>query len=218
MSLSVEYENLHDAQMRLQGTVVLYDGEPVYITGINQVGPDDPKGDIFRVYASPLPYKPARGVMEAEGFRKFISSKKFDMAPFPMGFMNLNGVAYYCSRLPRRQQRQGLSNGTFSCIGVGMPDVPALRFENTIDKQPFVDCIKGKYPGFKDAIREIERGNANGMAFDRSFAVVTDIEMPELMYLFHKKEKVGFIMNDVLKLSKAGKCLTEALREVGVKC
>jgi hypothetical protein len=215
LSLAIQYENLNDAQMRLANTIVLYDGDPVYITQVGMKEEGDPKDDTFRVYASPLPYAAHRG---AKGeMRKFISSKKFDMAPFEMGFMNLNGVAYYCSRLPRRQQRQGLSSGTFSCIPVGAPHVGALRLENVIAQQEFVDCIKGKHPSYADAVRLIERGEAGSVAFARCFALVQDVDMPELVFLYHKKEKVGFLMGDTLKLSKAGKCLREALREAGVR-
>jgi hypothetical protein len=106
LSLSIAYENVHDASARLQSSVVLYDGEPVYITNVREAGVGDPKGDIFRVYASPLPYR--ANLAEAEGMRKFISSKKFDLAPFPMGFMNWNRRVFYLSRLPRKQNKQGL--------------------------------------------------------------------------------------------------------------
>jgi hypothetical protein len=216
MSLSVPYENLGDAQMRLQGTIVLYDGEPVYITDVREVGPGDPKGDIFRVYASPLPYDP--GIRRAEEMRKFISSKKFDLAPFPMGFMNFQGNVFYCTRLARRQQRQGLSAGTLSALPVGNPTVGAHRFETLISVPEFLDCIKGRYPTVAEATRQIEEAGATGIAFSRSFCLVKDNDIPELIYLFHKKEKVGFIMEGRLMLSKKGKCLKESLNEVGVKC
>lgn len=223
MSLSIEYENIEQANMRLQGTVVKYDGEPVYVTNVGQVGLNDPKPNIYRVYAAKLPYNGREAIEEQ---RKFISSKKFDLAPFPMGFMNKDGVTYYCHRLPRKQQRQGLSNGTFSALEAGTAGVGAglafkgdnkLRLEFVIEMQEFVDCIKGKYPSFEIATKQIEDG-ARGVGFSRCFALVRDEELPELVYLYHKREKVGFIMDGHLNLTKAGKCLRESLREVGVKC
>jgi hypothetical protein len=216
MSLSIQYENVHDAQMRLQNTVILYDGEPVWISEVGQVGAGDPKGDIFRVYIRPLP------INGKEAERKFISSKKFDLAPFPMGFMNKNGNVYYCSRLPRRQQRQGLSNQTFACSLIDGSSVERPRrefnLENLVSDQCFLDCIKGKYPNVAEATRQIEEGNIQGVAFHRCFAIIRDAELSELIYLYHKREKVGFIMNGQLKLSKKGNCLKEALNEVGVRC
>jgi hypothetical protein len=216
MSLAIDYENVHDAQMRLQGTVVLYAGEPVYITEVGAVGPGDPKGDVFRVYASPIPMKPHD--MDKGKMRKFISSKKFDLAPFPMGFMNYKGSAYYCSRLPRRQQRQGLSNGTFQAMPVGNRGLPVLRLEDVIYQEDFYNCIKGKYPPFDEACKRIALGAEASVAFHRSFALIRDEELSELVYLYHKKDKVGFLLGDMLKLSKAGKCLVEVLKEANVRC
>jgi hypothetical protein len=212
MSLAIPYENVADAQMRLQGTVVLYENHPVFIREVAAVGQGDPKEDIFRVYIQQLPLDRQR---DAE--RKFISSKKFDMAPFPMGFLNYQGNVYYASRVPRRQQRQGLSEGTFSCNPTGV-SLPPLPFGTATGLPEFVDMVEGRYPSFNDAVRQIEHGEAGGVAFSRSFAIVADSEMPDLAYLYFKKDRVGFLMEERLKLSKQGKCLSEQLREAGVQC
>lgn len=218
MSLSIPYENVGDAQMRLQGSVVLYDGEPVYIREVTQVGAGDPKGDVFRVYAEPLPLTSRERNREDE-FRKFISSKKFDMAPFPMGFMNWNGDAVYIHRRARRQQRQGFSEGTFGADFVSQnPNGTGINFGTCVKSKEFVDCIKGKYPSVSDATKIIMNDKARSVAFSRTFALVRDLELVDLIYLYHKQEKVGFITGDALKLSKVGQCLKESLREVGVKC
>jgi hypothetical protein len=220
MSLSIAYENVNDAQMRLVGTVVLYDGEPVYITDIRQKGEGDPKGDIFRVYAEPLPYK-GRG--QSEQMRKFISSKKFDMAPFPMGFMNRGGEATYLHRSAKKQQKQGLSNATLSVINLSAIQTlvkggGAVRFEHLITYQEFLDCIKGKYPSIKEATELVSSGKAESVAFSRAFALCRDPSLEGLIYLFHKQDKVGFIMDGKLKLNKAARCLKESLQEVGIQC
>jgi hypothetical protein len=258
MSLSIPYENLNDAQMRLQNTVVLYDGEPVYIQEIGQVGPGDPKEDIFRVYAYPLPYKPAGVLPKAfkirhagmeqwhiaidnegnpvrvkpprppapepkpeddgqAGFRKFISSKKFDLAPFPMGFLNDEGKVFYCHRRPRRQQRQGLSGETFIGEAVDSGE-PPLQFGEVVGSSEFLDCIKGNYPRYDLAYQMVKGDGLNAVAFARNFALIRDKDMEELIYLYHKKEKVGFIVNGLVSLSKKGNCLRESLREEGVQC
>lgn len=216
MSLSVPYENIHDAQMRLQNTVVLYDGEPVWITEVAERGDGDPKDDIFRVYAHPIPMKAREPKAQ---MRKFISSKKFDMAPFPMGFLNKDGQVYYCTRLPRRQQRQGLSNGTFSCTLVpAQLQIAIPRLEQLVVAPEFYACIKGLYPEYDEAVKEIERGNASSVAFHRQFALVSDPELEELLYLYHKKDKVGFMMDGKIKLTHKGRCLKEALQEIKVPC
>lgn len=225
MSLSIQYESVADAQMRLSNTVVLYDNDPVYITGVCAVGPGDPKPDIFRVYARPLPYLVhQRGAMlrpfgkdEDEQIRKFISSRKFDLAPFPMGFVNKDGHAKYTSRAPRRQQKQGLSEGTFTSR-VLTPYAQPLDFGTAISSQEFVDCIKGKYPSVQEATEMLKDDDVKSVAFCRTFALAKDNDLDDLIYLYHKTEKVGFILEQQLKLAKLAGCLKEALREVGVKC
>jgi len=216
MSLSIPYENIHDAQMRLSGTVVLYDGDPVYIRDIGQKDPGDPKDDVFRVYAEKLPRTGRDNLAE---MRKFISSKKFDMAPFPMGFINRGGYAYYATRTPRRQQKQGLSEGTFFTTVPGFENEKAgLSFGNAVQSREFVDCIKGVYPSMEDAVKSIISGEAKSVGISRTYALVGDRSLDGLIYLYHKSEKVGFILDGTLKLSKSAVCLKESLREVGIKC
>lgn len=215
MSLSIQYESVNDANMRLSGTIVLYDGKPVFIREVGAIGEGEGKnGDIYRVYINELPIK--RG---AQTERKFISSKKFDLAPFPMGFMNTEaGKAVYLSRAPRRQQKQGLSEATLSQYAVGdLTGARVVRFADLTNSQPFVDCINGKYPSVAEATQLVKDG-ADSVAFSRCFAIARDSSLPELIYLYHKKDKVGFIMDGKLKLSAKGRCLRESLNEVGVRC
>jgi hypothetical protein len=225
MSLSIQYESVADAQMRLQNTIVLYDKAPVYITKIGNVGPGDPKPDTFRVYAFPLPYNkkdrvaldPFADEENQKQLRKFISSKKFDLAPFPMGFVNRDGQVYYTSRAPRRQQKQGLSEGTFTVRSL-LPGGRPFGFMDAFSSQEFADCVNGKYPSLEEATEMLKQEEIRAVAFCRTFALVKDPELEDLIYLYHKEVKVGFILEDQLKLTKIAQCLKEALREVGVKC
>jgi hypothetical protein len=203
--------------MRLSGTVVLYDGKPVYIREVGALrdAAEGKNGDIYRVYIKELPIKSGD---DRDYERKFISSKKFDLAPFPMGFMNHEGKAVYLSRAPRRQQKQGLSEQTLSCYNVGEAAAGnVLRFANLTSNQAFVDCVMNKYPTVQEATRMVEQG-ADSAAFSRCFAIARDKSLPELIYLYHKNDKVGFIMDGTLKLSAKGRCLRESLNEVGVRC
>ena len=216
MSLSIPYESVNDANMRLGNTIVLYDGKPVYVREVGAIGEGEGKnGDIFRVYVKELPLTAEdRGNYD----RKFISSKKFDLAPFPMGFMNHNGKAIYLSRAPKKQQRQGLSEGTLSSYTLGdTTGSRAVRFNDLLRMTEFTDCISNKYPNVREATRLVEAG-ADSVAFSRVFAIARDASLPELIYLYHKKDKVGFIMDGNLKLSARGRCLRESLNEAGVRC
>lgn len=224
MSLSVQYETLEEAEMRLNSTVVLYDGEPVYVSRIASAAPGDPKPDIFRVYAQPLPMDKLEGPNPREQFRKFISSKKFDLSTFKMGFMNKDGKIYYCSRKPRRQYKQGISNNTLCCeevtagpVNPYMDPRPNLQLSKLIYERCFVDMIKGVYPTFQDAVKLLENDDTSAVAFSREYALVKDTDLDGLFYLYHKQDKVGFILNDQINLAKKMKCLKEALVELGLK-
>lgn len=207
MSLSIQYETAHDAEMRLANTVVLYDGMPHYVNRVEEVGGDD----IFRVHCTPLPLKP-----EAKSIRKFISSKKFDMAPFPLGFVNLPTGCVYVSRQPRRQQQQGLSSRNADLFTLGSFDPVGRDFNTMLRGQPFFDMTQGKYPSFREAVRKLANKETQACAFDRNFALVLDEALDCLVYLYYKDQKVGFFQETKLKIRKKSLCLKEVLQEKGV--
>lgn len=189
------YETVEEAHMRLQGSVVLYDGEPVYITAVKAVERQDEGGgrDIFRVYAVPLPYGKADDVRNGNDkqFRKYISSKKFDLSPFPMGWCSYGRDAYYLSRIPARQARQGLTSGNLKISAIGGRPIKA-DYNSLVSSEEFKRCVTGKYEDVEIALARL-----NGLGDDvvvpvgRSFAFVKDVDIG-LVYLYHKNTKCGF--------------------------
>jgi len=218
MSLSIQYESIEEAEMRLTNTVVLYDGKPVYIDRVANHNGDD----VFRVYARPLPLDKRADPLD-EQFRKFISSKKFDLSGFKMGFMNIKGHSVYMSRLPRKQYKQGLAQATLGVEYLGKQgpyDMKAagldLRLTNLIYLKEFAAMLEGKYPSFNEAKKMLDNG-ANTVAFHREFALGKDDELDGLVYLYHKRDKVGFILNDTVNLANKMQCLKECLLEAGLR-
>jgi hypothetical protein len=216
MSLAIKYEGVDDARMRLRHTVVLYKRQPVYITEINQ-GTDD---EIFRVYFNELPLvsgRRGRGLEDDEeggNKRKFISSKHFDIAPFRMGYVNrpTNTGAFYCSRLPCRMQKQGLCEENF--VGID-------NFGGIVPFGTFYSCketlamVEGRYPSFDVALKALNKITA--VAFSRDFCLVKDTVIPDLIYLYHKGNKVGMYNSGKTSLGADFKCLRESLNELGVR-
>jgi len=221
MSLSIPYESLQEAEMRLSGSMVMYDGEPVYITGVTGAAPGDPKPDIFRVYAVPLPLPHGvlggRAAGNDEAFRRFISSRRFDFQTPRMGFVNYNNGIYYCCRMPQRQQKQGLCNGTFFCREVVGQRGEGYNLNSFLGTQEFVDTIKGRYPTFPEAIEKLKTTDALAVAFSREYAISMDDDLDGLIFLYHKENKVGFLMDDKITLSSKMMCLKEALVELGLR-
>jgi hypothetical protein len=87
-----------------------------------------------------------------------------------------------------------------------------------VQEQAFVDCIKGKYPSLEEATKQIAKADTKAVAVSRTYALMKDADLPDLVYLYHKMDKVGFIMENKLTLTKMAACLKESLREVGIKC
>ena len=216
--LSIQYESLEEAERRLAGTIVMYDGEPVYIHRVVSAAPGDPKPDIFRVYAIPLPTRiAAGGRVDDEPFRRFISSRKFDFQTIPMGFMNTDGNLYYCCRLPQRQQKQGVCGATLQCNEVIGNRGEGYRLGSLLAMPSFADMIRGAYPSFKATMDMIREPKTFGVAFDRQYALVKDADIDGLVYIYYKHNKVGFLMDDKITLSSKMKCLKESLAELGLR-
>lgn len=179
------YEEIDEVKTRVEGSIVLYDGRPVYITKVGYPEAGDDK-EIARVYFRQLPYVGGRDGGET---RKYLSSKKFDLAPFKMGYINYGRDAYFLARTPVRQYKQGLSGATLTSTDVMGKKVP-LSFADLIQKQAFVDMFDGKYPSFRDAGELLGEEKNNSVAISRTFAFTLDHEL-EALYLLHKGVKCG---------------------------
>lgn len=188
-----KYETVDEIKARLEGTVVMYDNQPVYIQKVSL--PDredaDEKKEIARVYFHELPLNvredaPAGG----KAIRKFLSSKKFDLTPFKMGYMNYKGNAVYVDRTPVRQYKQGLSAGTANMSDVtGMP-AQGISFSHLIASPSFVDMVHNKYPRFQD-VGDMIDNKTKSVAISRNFAFMIDNDL-EALFLYHKSIKCGF--------------------------
>lgn len=201
MSLSIKYESAEDARLRLKGTIVKYDGAPHYITDVRSEldGP-------FRIHCSPLPYKGDAGV------RKYISSKKFDIEPFALGYMNNSERdASYLSRAPARQQRQGLSSENLK--GCPLPLTVAMQHDC------FVDMINGKYPAFAEAVVYSKKQGGIIVAFHREIAVKVDTILDKIVWVYYKgaTQPCGAFLDNKFILGDKYKYLAEVLAENGVE-
>lgn len=225
MSLAIKYESLEDARLRLKNTVVLYDGEPVFIRNIEPSRSE--KDGIFRIHADALPLNgPGQIHNEDEDWdegvavdvgdwidaakkadlRKFISSKNFDIAPFKMGYVNLKKGAVFCSRVPRRQQKQGLSLESYSAVG--------LDWGAFVQSKEAVDMIKGRYPTLDQAKALLNKSPL--VAFSREFAIAKDEILEDMFILYYKGSKVGVFLDGKVTLGKKYTCLKETLLEIKV--
>lgn len=218
MSLAIKYESVEDASMRLRNSVVLYDGVPHMVEAVEAAPAEDAK-EIFRIRCYPLP----RGT--GPSIRKYISSKLFDLGAFPMGFINTEQGAVFCSRAPARQQSQGLTSKNFISEMVpafnevaiyGAPKKKGMNFDAFCESKELPLMLRNDYIPFAEACN-VAQDKLISTAFSRELAVVPDRDLPFLLYLYHKTIKVGIVNDRVVTLGPKRKCLKELLGEKGVK-
>jgi hypothetical protein len=231
------YENMAEAQYRLVGTIVLYDGEPYSVVAITDHKPDG----IFRVYLWPIknnkqPYPPytqehlagsAAQATYLDTFletdpgknsgmlRKHINSPSFNkFRPFLLGMINQGGHTYYLEREPQRIREQGLTRAHVTCTTVSLSSSPVAggRWHNGLHGPEFRDCIVGAHPTVKEVIEGLRDPSTDNdaVAFHRDMALV---RAPlDMMFLNVKGNTVGMLegTKDV-RLSKKFGYLKESI-------
>lgn len=214
------YENLKEAQMRLSGTIVLYDKLPYTVVAICSHNADG----IFRIYLDPVgrdPSIPHIYPMEIMGntnsenptlglkldawlsqnpatgiIRKQMNSPLFDKyRPFPLGMCNINQHVYYVERQPTRKTEQGLTPNMLTETRLElMSSQPSLGRDCRAFHSPnFLSCITGKHPPAQDCLTALQSEEyANeGLAFHREFAL---LKGPiSLVFLAYKNDVVGVL-------------------------
>ena len=168
-----KYENAEEVRFRLESTVVTYEKKPVLITQVRLPEAEDRK-EIARVF---FRYLPTNG--REELVRKYLSSKHFDLAPFPMGYCNHNGSAFFISRNPIRQNRQGLCTGNTIFTDVLGRKTDKFDFAQMVSSTGFVDMFNNKYPSFKEAGELLDGKETSSVAVGRSFAFLIDADIED---------------------------------------
>lgn len=178
-------DNHNDAEMRLNRTVVMYKGRPIYIQGI--------RGDELKVIGTDL--------LDSED--KALPSLKeegWDFLPVQLGYVNFpRREAAYVRRTPARRWKQGL-------------DCQALNYpEHMIITPAVAHTILNQYPSFEKAI---ERADAFGLrtAFHKDWSVQS--WGGKTFGLEYRTKEVGEINSDLeFKLTDKYSFLQEALQE-----
>jgi hypothetical protein len=163
------YDSIEEASLRLVNSVILYDGEPVYVTQCDQN--QDVYGDnLIRVFFLALPLKTNEHM---KTYRRVISSPKFDFKPFPLGFMVINGGLFYLGRGAIRKYQQGLTEGNLSVTSVNKFNGYRVRLSDLIYMDSFYKLIKGdNYPELANVQQAQDPWNPLCVPISRSFAVI----------------------------------------------
>lgn len=210
------YETTKEANMRLRGTIILYDGIPYYVLGVS-----DHKSDgIFRIYldnATDLAMYKYDGIPQisnqdynawgvrmdkfmettpqANILRKQMNSPLFNrFRPFPLGMVNIEGTVAYTQRHPTRRTEQGLTDTMLVSSRLslsGSRGDGGIRIP--IFSKELMACIVGQYPSYVEVIENLyDPAVTNlGAAFHRDFAVLRG--PLNVMFLAYKNDVIGVI-------------------------
>ena len=215
------YENIKEAQMRLRGTVVLYDGVPYYIMAITQGNSDG----IFRVYLDPvgrdptvLWSRPNMGDYNMESpnlapyldswmlsnpnsgiLRKHINSPAFNkFRPYPLGMCNFGVSALYIERQPNRKTEQGLIRSMLEATPINLIPTNAIAKGGCpVDTYSveFKSCILADHPSADTVLNALNDPTIQNtaIAFHRNFAMVRG--PIGMIFLAYKTDIIGVMPN-----------------------
>lgn len=191
--------DVEQLQLRLAGTIIEFDGRPVQVSRVNQNGSLElillPGGRDNIVVPSNDP--------------------RFNIRDFKLGYVNCHNTAGYLTRVPARQQRQGLTNANT------VFDEDFRRFVgrplSEISRRPeFTDMWRNTYPKFADVVNRL---NANPdlrkMAFSRRFALSKDRELG-FFELHYRGRRVAWGDPNQFNLPSEYQYLTEVISSEGV--
>ena len=153
--MAEEYLNQHDLDLRLDRTICMYEGTPVYV----------------RTMADRLRH-PQIAIYRLDGQLykawKIIDHKEdsFVDRATKLGYLNYSGSAYYLERVPYRHQNQGLKSSNIR-------ELPGLSRYGTewFTGENMKDCILGKYPSYLEATSLMDKKGHFGVAIHRCLAV-----------------------------------------------
>lgn len=194
-----KYLNASDVRMKLNRTVIFYDGRPCYV----ETSPSESEG-WSKIQLTPLSGK------DRKKFEVEHDDEKVDTSAPTLGYLNYKSAAYYLTRIPSRVSNQGLrSDNIISNPG-------SLNW-NYILSQEFGDCLLGKYPTLNSAENMMYSLAWSSVAISPNFAIGTKPDLTIGLYqngnLIGKQVKTGKYVLDDFKGSSFTKKL---LDKVGV--
>ena len=220
------YETIDEARIRLDQTVVLYDGEPYYVLCICR----HPGDDIFRMYLDPyqadgllwsknnyVPYEwhdePGMTKMQKMDeflneyknkscpiIRKMMNSPLFNkFRPFSLGMGNGGGKAGYIERSPVRHTQQGLTGSMLT----------RKEFDLVVDRQdrslgPKVSlfnpqvhsAITGRYPDVDTVLSNLTDKKISNSSVAFHREFAVVRGPLNLLFVAYRGEIVGFLPNN----------------------
>lgn len=168
------YMTAQDVQLRLNKTVVMYRGHPVYVgQGLmtEYTGADDLTLDVF-------------DLIEQRWLPKVHSSdEELEVKAQYLGYFNLRDgrnidTATYAARLPCRRQRQGLSQENCYIYNLN-GNILNNRMDNIhpsyLKMKSFGEMMMNEYPKFEECLKQLkDHDRCKARAFGRKLLITED--------------------------------------------
>ena len=183
------YPHATDVTLRLDKTVILYKGEPYYVTS------GDPELPIIQAWKLPIKSNTSAFLIDA-------NDKDINVSSISVGYMNINKDTYYLSRTPVRKQKQGIChhNLVYSRIGsFESNDIPS----EWVKTEAFYNSITGNFHSFKDTLEWLTK-EIKGYDAYRMKAISQDVCLfkkdNEPIRIYRDQVYIGDIVNERAKI------------------
>jgi hypothetical protein len=196
---TLTYDSVHEAENRLTGTVVTYDGQPVQVTGV-----ESHEDGVMRLYIREFPFNgaPVRKKINSPSFKRFQTP--------PLGYCNYFNAgsphSLWCERLSPRSRRQGLCDEKFSATDRDGRRQTLARLQGS---DAFREMIVGEYPAH-DAVLDRLVPNSS-IAVDRDFAF--EMAPDGFTKLVWRRETIALVVRDGLFLRNDRQHLRETIAD-----
>lgn len=184
------WTDVEQAQQRLGGSVVLYDGQPVYIDRVERHEDGHPRAEL-RDCASRGETIP-RKKLNSPKFKKFRELPNLGWCNPSEGVSK--GGALFCARRAVATRTHGISNSSIVVSNISYnengslsPQVGNYSFTNLMFNKGWVDAHNNEFPTLDSILNKIQPRTA--IAFSRQFAVIRDAD--GVRWLFRDLQRVG---------------------------
>lgn len=147
-----------DITQQFYKNIVLYEGKPVYVTGVSR--------ETLKVTFTEL--------LTGKRSNAPFSLKTFLPPAVRIGLVNTCGSVVYVVREPKRKMTMGLNSGNLRIkeLAVDYPEgiVETFAEIKTLKSADLARAMIGEYPSFEECLEHVKEFKG-AMAFDRQFAI-----------------------------------------------
>lgn len=219
------YETIEEAKLKLESSLVLFDGRPVYVSGVAPM-----RGDFGLQYTS-LPFRKKKnpwnlppGSVNPETTYETVSIKDprwdFKSGNSRLGYVSLMNPndgsieSAFTSRMPSRHPRQGLDNRTVQVRLFSSNPWP-IDFSSLLEAEGLSNTFSGKYSSASVAFEYVSKKPEvyHSVPISRKLLIHWDRVSPPV--LVYRNEKIGYTEDgEKYKIAYHKRFLTEELQDI----